>query len=1090
MEIIDVKTVFIIYVITSALCAVMITSLWLHNRKRFPGITLWLFSFILQFVAIVLILLRGVVPDFASIVIANTFVVGGTVLFYIGLERFVDKQSSQIHNYVMLGVFIILHAYFTYGYPDLPLRNINLSLGFLFVCVQASWLMLRRVEPQMRPATRATGIILAIFCLVNLARIGINFSKWKDAGGNANLFHYSPFDAIILVTYVVLFIGLTFALFILVNRRLSMELEDDLIEREQTQNFLRESEERYRSILDNILEGYFETNLKGDIVFANASACNLLGYDKETLYKINYRQFSTPETKNKFQKIYRDVLRTGNPSKVSDYEIIRGDGIIRINELSVALLRDSKGKPAGFRTVARDITERKQAEEKIRESEESISAITDSAHDAIIMMDNNGNISYWNPAAEQILGYKKEEVIGLNLHELLTPERFLPDYLAAHPEFQKTGKGNAVGKTLELPARRKDGQEIDITLSLSAVSIKGAWHAVGIMQDISERKLSQELIRIRLFLFEFAANHSLDELLQKTLDEVGILVNSPIGFYHFLEEDQKTLSLQAWSTRTLNEFCKAEGKGMHYRIDQAGVWVDCVREMKPVVHNDYNSLPHRKGLPQGHAAVIRELVVPIIRGKNIVAILGVGNKPTEYNDKDIEIVSYLADVAWEITERKRTEERIRQSEEKLKEAQHIAQLGNWELDLTTNTLQWSDGIYELFEIDPMEFGASYEAFLNAIHPDDRAMVNQAYTESLKNKTPYEIVHRLLMKDGRIKWVKEICRSEFEKQGNPLKSFGVVQDITRHKLAEEALDKYSNDLKERMKELNCLYSVSEIVRKEGISQEEILKLCPAIISKAYRFPEITACRIMWDGREYKTQNFRKTQWSQSFPILVHGQQAGSIEVYCLGGDNQECYDDFFSAEESDILKNIAELLGRSAERKQAQEQIKHMATHDPLTDLPTLRLAEDRLAMAMGRASRHKEKAAIMFIDLDGFKKVNDTLGHEAGDVLLKTLAQRFLSSIRKTDTIARIGGDEFLLIATELKSADDAALIAKKLLKQASQPFEIEGQKPSVTASIGIAFYPDHGEDINELIKLADEAMYKIKNSSKNGFAFAKYNRL
>src|SRR5690606_23718919 len=118
---------------------------------------------------------------------------------------------------------------------------------------------------------------------------------------------------------------------------------------------------------------------------------------------------------------------------------------------------------------------------------------------------------------------------------------------------------------------------------------------------------------------------------------------------------------------TLNEFCKAEGKGMHYGIDQAGVWVDCVRERKAVVHNDYNSLPYRKGLPEGHAAAIRELVVPIMRGKNIVAILGVGNKPTEYTEKDIEIISYLADVAWEIAERKKAEEERNQYSIDLKE---------------------------------------------------------------------------------------------------------------------------------------------------------------------------------------------------------------------------------------------------------------------------------------------------------------------------------------------------------------------------------------------------------------------------------------
>jgi diguanylate cyclase (GGDEF)-like protein len=340
------------------------------------------------------------------------------------------------------------------------------------------------------------------------------------------------------------------------------------------------------------------------------------------------------------------------------------------------------------------------------------------------------------------------------------------------------------------------------------------------------------------------------------------------------------------------------------------------------------------------------------------------------------------------------------------------------------------------------------------------------------------------RDGTIVYLKENAKVYRKNDGTVSYYEGIVEDVTERKKAEEERNQYSIDLKERMKELNCLYSVSEIVRREDISQEEILKLCPDMISQAYQFPEITACRIIWGDDEYKTQNFRKTQWSQSFSIMVNGHQAGSIEVYCIGGKDQECYDDFFLAEERNLLKNIADLLGRSAERKQAEEQIKHLATHDPLTDLPTLRLVEDRLAMAIELAKRNKKKVAVLFIDLDGFKNVNDTLGHDAGDYLLKTLAQHFLTCIRKTDTISRIGGDEFLLIAGELKSVDDAAKIAQKVLKLVSRPVQIEGQKLSVSASIGIAFYPDHSEDINALIKLSDEAMYRVKNSGKNGFAF------
>jgi diguanylate cyclase (GGDEF)-like protein len=184
-------------------------------------------------------------------------------------------------------------------------------------------------------------------------------------------------------------------------------------------------------------------------------------------------------------------------------------------------------------------------------------------------------------------------------------------------------------------------------------------YTLASLVDITERKQAEELIQLRLRLNEFAATHSLDELMQKALDEIGLITSSPIGFYHFVEPDQKTLSLWAWSTRTREEFCHAEGKGMHYDIEQAGVWVDCVHQRKPVIHNNYAALPHRKGLPEGHAEVIRELVVPTLRGERVVSILGVGNRPSDYDEKDVELVSYVADVVWALVERKKAEEEIR-----------------------------------------------------------------------------------------------------------------------------------------------------------------------------------------------------------------------------------------------------------------------------------------------------------------------------------------------------------------------------------------------------------------------------------------------
>jgi len=196
----------------------------------------------------------------------------------------------------------------------------------------------------------------------------------------------------------------------------------------------------------------------------------------------------------------------------------------------------------------------------------------------------------------------------------------------------------------------------------------------------------EKMTDIRIDLIEYAATHTLDELITRALDKIGELVDSAIGFFHFVEADQKTLSLQQWSTRTLNEFCRAEGKGLHYPIEQAGVWADCARRKKPVIRNDYASLEQKQGMPEGHAEVVRELVIPVMRAGKVVAILGVGNKPVDYTEKDVEIVSYLSDVTWEIFQRKRTEESLIDSEKRYRRLFESAKDGILILDADTGKI--------------------------------------------------------------------------------------------------------------------------------------------------------------------------------------------------------------------------------------------------------------------------------------------------------------------------------------------------------------------------------------------------------------------
>ena len=172
------------------------------------------------------------------------------------------------------------------------------------------------------------------------------------------------------------------------------------------------------------------------------------------------------------------------------------------------------------------------------------------------------------------------------------------------------------------------------------------------------------------------------------------------------------------------------------------------------------------------------------------------------------------------------------------------------------------------------------------------------------------------------------------------------------------------------------------------------------------------------------------------------------------------------------------------RKHEEEKILHMATHDALTGLPSLKLAHDRLNMSISQARRDSSLIAVMFLDLDGFKQVNDTYGHDAGDEVLRVTARRFLSVLRETDTVARIGGDEFLVILTELHSRENALMVAEKLLRVVLEPVYFDDSEATVGASIGISLFPDDGNDMETLIKMADAAMYKVKSEGKNGYIF------
>jgi PAS domain S-box-containing protein len=254
----------------------------------------------------------------------------------------------------------------------------------------------------------------------------------------------------------------------------------------------QQAEIQYKKLLemspDAVLLG------RDDAIFmANAAAVKLFGVGSaEELLGRKLTDFVTAESRARVEELRRRLYSAELTVPHYEMQILQGDTVIDI-EIAAASCFD--GGKTTVQCAIRDISERKRAEEALRLSEARFRAITDSAQDAIVMMDPRGAISHWNPAAEAMLGYRKEEAIGQNLHLLMVPVRYLDAHLAAYPEFLRSGRGNAIGKTVELPARRKDGQEIAVDLSLSGISLNGEWHAIGILRDITGRKQAEQALR-------------------------------------------------------------------------------------------------------------------------------------------------------------------------------------------------------------------------------------------------------------------------------------------------------------------------------------------------------------------------------------------------------------------------------------------------------------------------------------------------------------------------------------------------------------------------------------------------------------------
>jgi PAS domain S-box-containing protein len=267
----------------------------------------------------------------------------------------------------------------------------------------------------------------------------------------------------------------------------------DITERKQTEETLRQSEERYRTIIENIQEAYFEGDLAGNLTFFNDVFCRDLGYTREELIGMNYRQYLDEENAKRSYQLFNELYRTGEPIKAFDMEVIRKDGTKAIYETSVSLIRGSKGKPMGFRRVSRDITERKRTEEALRQSEERYRTILENIQDGYFEVDLAGNFTFVNDAECANLGYSRDELIGMNDRQYINKEN-AKKVFQAFSELYRTGEPI---KALDYEIIRKDGTNAftEISVSLIRDSEGKPIGFRGVNRNVTERKRAEEALK-------------------------------------------------------------------------------------------------------------------------------------------------------------------------------------------------------------------------------------------------------------------------------------------------------------------------------------------------------------------------------------------------------------------------------------------------------------------------------------------------------------------------------------------------------------------------------------------------------------------
>ena len=766
------------------------------------------------------------------------------------------------------------------------------------------------------------------------------------------------------------------------------------------------------------------------------------------------------------------MIATGERLK-SEYRLLRRDGSVAWVRDEGALVRDQAGEPLCLQGYILDITERKERETALRESNARTRSMLDAALDGVITIGHDGRIIEFNPAAESIFGYARDAVLGQLMVDLIVPPAFRDAHSAGFRHYLATGEGPVLGKRIELSGMRADGSEFPLELSIAAADVTGEPVFTAYLRDISEQKRREAA----LLESEAIVDSSFDAIIGRTTD--GIVTS-----WNAAAERIFGYSAEEMVGRSVSVLTPPDGTQVMDGLNESLRRGEVVETFEAVrIRGD------------GRQVQVESTVSPIIGPSG--AIIGVSA------------------ISRDITERKRSEA-LASGQAQLLEfvaagavlpsvLDHLTRFVEEHGDdvLASILLLDRDGVHLRHgaapslpasyceAIDGTPIGPKVGSCGTAAYRRERVCVNDIATDPL-----WSDFSELALASGlRACWSAPI----FATDGSVLGTFALyyreprglaegdvelvelathvagiaIERARSEEDARQSEERY-RDLFENASEPIASVKMDETIIEVNRAFERVLGYTRAELIGTNLADYVTTDALEASLRATQrklTGEVTGTTYEQEF--IARDGHSVILEV-----SSRVIEEHGHPVGVQGICRDVTARKQAELELRQLSELNRHQSLHDSLTGLPNRVSFGQQVEHAISVADTDGTQLAVLLMDLDRFKEINDTLGHRYGDLLLVELARRLESVLRRSDTVARLGGDEFGILVRQLsESPDDLEQALEQIHAALEQPFAVDGLPLHIEASIGVANFPAHGRDVDSLLQRADVAMYLAKET-------------